>query len=66
MREYSIKYLFLCCFLWLKNGTVESLAYEFDKPYTVSKVEVYWLDFDHYDGDFRFHAIPKINQYVNT
>lgn len=38
---------------WLKNGTVESLAYEFDKPYTVSKVEVYWLDFDHYDGDFR-------------
>lgn len=41
---------------WLKNGTVESLAYEFDKPYTVSKVEVYWLDFDHYDGDFR---VPK-------
>lgn len=38
---------------WLKNGTMESLAYEFDKPYTVSKVEVYWLDFDHYDGDFR-------------
>lgn len=38
---------------WLKNGTVETLAYEFDKPYTVSNVEVYWLDFDHYDGNFR-------------
>lgn len=38
---------------WLKKGTVETLAYEFDKPETVSNVEVYWLDFDHYDGDFR-------------
>ncbi len=38
---------------WLKEGTVETLAYEFDKPYSVSNVEVYWLDFDHYDGDFR-------------
>ena len=25
----------------------------FDRPYKVSGVEVYWLDFDHYDGDFR-------------
>lgn len=38
---------------WLKNGTVETLAYDFDQPYTVSNVQVYWLDFDHYDGDFR-------------
>jgi uncharacterized protein len=38
---------------WLKNGTPESIAYEFDKPYNVSNVEVYWLDFDHYDGNFR-------------
>ena len=38
---------------WLKKGTVETLAYEFDRPYTVSSVDVYWLDFDHYDGDFR-------------
>ncbi|NDV58492.1 glycoside hydrolase family 127 protein [Bacteroides sp. 519] len=38
---------------WLKRGTQETLAYEFDKPETVSNVEVYWLDFDHYDGDFR-------------
>lgn len=38
---------------WLKNGTEESLAYEFKRPETVSSVDVYWLDFDHYDGDFR-------------
>jgi len=38
---------------WLKTGTEESLAYEFKKPETVSSVDVYWLDFDHYDGDFR-------------
>ena len=38
---------------WLKNGTLETLAYEFDQPYTVSHVDVYWLDFDHYDGNFR-------------
>jgi DUF1680 family protein len=38
---------------WLKKGTPESIAYAFDKPYTVSNVQVYWLDFDHYDGNFR-------------
>lgn len=38
---------------WLKRGTPESISYAFDKPYTVSNVQVYWLDFDHYDGNFR-------------
>lgn len=38
---------------WLKKGGEESLEYEFDQPYTVSKVHVYWLDFDHYDGNYR-------------
>lgn len=38
---------------WLKRGTTESLVYKFDKPYTVSNVQVYWLDFDQYDGNFR-------------
>ena len=32
---------------------MKSLEYEFDQPYTVSKVQVYWLDFDHYDGNYR-------------
>jgi len=38
---------------WLKFGTEESIAYEFDQPYEVSNTQVYWLDFDHYDGNFR-------------
>lgn len=38
---------------WLRKGTLETLAYEFDRPETVSSVEVYWLEFDHYDGNYR-------------
>lgn len=38
---------------WLKYGSKESIAYDFDKEYEVSNVQVYWLDFDHYDGNFR-------------
>ncbi len=38
---------------WLKRGTTEAISYQFDKPYEVSNVQVYWLDLDHYDGDFR-------------
>lgn len=34
---------------WLKAGTEESVGYKFEKPETVSSVEVYWLAFDHYD-----------------
>ena len=45
---------------WRKTGTLEALAYEFDQPYTVSNVQVYWLDFDHYDGDFRVPASWKL------
>lgn len=45
---------------WLKKGTVETLVYEFEQPETVSNVEVYWLDFDHYDGDFRIPESWKL------
>ncbi|WP_321478932.1 glycoside hydrolase family 127 protein [uncultured Bacteroides sp.] len=41
---------------WLKEGSLEAMVYEFDTPKTVSNVEVYWLDFDHYDGNFRVPA----------
>lgn len=34
---------------WLKSGTEESIAYKFEKPETVSSVDVYWLAFEHYD-----------------
>ncbi len=38
---------------WLKQGTEESVSYDFDKAQTVNNVLVYWLDFDHYDGNYR-------------
>ena len=38
---------------WLKQGTTEAISYQFDQEYEVSNVQVYWLDFDHYDGTFR-------------
>ena len=38
---------------WLKQGTTEAISYEFAEPTEVSNVQVYWLDFDHYDGNFR-------------
>ena len=38
---------------WLKRGTQEAISYKWQEPQEVSNVQVYWLDFDHYDGDFR-------------
>ena len=38
---------------WLKRGTAETIAYEFEKEELVSQVQVYWLEFDHYDGNYR-------------
>lgn len=38
---------------WLKQGTTEAISYQFDQAYEVSNVQVYWLEFDHYDGNFR-------------
>ena len=38
---------------WLKRGTTEAISYRWEKPVEVSNVQVYWLEFDHYDGDFR-------------
>ena len=34
---------------WLKQGTEESIGYQFEKPETISATEVYWLAFEHYD-----------------
>ncbi len=40
------KYFF---YWWLKKGTTEWVQYDFERPYTVTEVQVYWLNFDHYD-----------------
>ena len=41
---------------WLKRGTQESISYKWKESQQVKNVQVYWLDFDHYDGDFRVPA----------
>jgi DUF1680 family protein len=38
---------------WLRHDTLGTLVYQFDQSYTISNVQVYWLDFDHYEGNFR-------------
>lgn len=40
-------------FWWRTSGTVETIEYEFEKPTQVSSVDVYWLEFDHYDGNYK-------------
>ncbi len=40
-------------FWWRTSGTVETIEYEFKKPTQVSSVDVYWLEFDHYDGNYK-------------
>lgn len=38
---------------WLRKGTLENICYGFEEPTEVNSVDVYWLDFDHYDGNYR-------------
>lgn len=38
---------------WLQYGKPVTISYQFDKPETITSTSVYWLDFDHYDGNFR-------------
>lgn len=37
---------------WLREGTTENVCYRFEKPTEVSSVDIYWLAFKHYDGDY--------------
>ena len=38
---------------WLQFGKPVSISYEFDHAETIHQTGVYWLDLDHYDGNFR-------------
>ena len=38
---------------WLQYGKPVSISYEWDQSQTIQRTSVYWLDFDHYDGNFR-------------
>ncbi len=47
-------------YFWLKKGSEEAIEYLFDQPETVQQAQVYWLDFDHYDGNYRVPAGWKL------
>jgi DUF1680 family protein len=38
---------------WLRKGSEETVDYEFKKPVTISESSVYWLNMNHYDGNYR-------------
>nr|WP_321406823.1 glycoside hydrolase family 127 protein [uncultured Carboxylicivirga sp.] len=38
---------------WLKEGSEETVDYEFESPVTIAQSSVYWLNMDHYDGNYR-------------
>jgi DUF1680 family protein len=38
---------------WLKEGSEEWVEYTFEKPVTLSKSSVYWLNLNHYDVNYR-------------
>lgn len=43
-------------YFWLRSGSEETIEYVFDHPEKVQNSEVYWLDVDHYDGNYRVPA----------
>ncbi len=45
---------------WLRQGSKENVCYRFSQPTEVKSVDVYWLDFDHYDGNYRTPASWKL------
>jgi len=38
---------------WQKKGSKETVNYTFKEPITLSESSVYWLNMDHYDGNYR-------------
>ena len=38
---------------WLKEGSEEWVEYQFKEPVNLSGSSVYWLNMDHYDGNYR-------------
>jgi len=38
---------------WQKKGTEETVEYQYKNPITLSESSVYWLNMDHYDGNYR-------------
>lgn len=40
-------------YFWQGTGSEEWVQYDFAKPVTLSESKVYWLNLDHYDGNYR-------------
>jgi len=38
---------------WQKEGSEETVDYQFKEPVILSESSVYWLNMDHYDGNYR-------------
>jgi hypothetical protein len=38
---------------WLRKGSEEWVEYQFKEPVVISESSVYWLNLDHYDGNYR-------------
>ncbi len=38
---------------WLRKGSEETVEYRFKEPVNISESLVYWLNMDHYDGNYR-------------
>jgi uncharacterized protein len=38
---------------WLRKGSEETVEYRFRKPVTLSESSLYWLNMDHYNGNYR-------------
>ena len=45
---------------WLKYGCPVALSYDFEQPTEVHSTGIYWMDLDHYDGNFRVPASWKL------
>jgi DUF1680 family protein len=47
--------------LWRRDGGRPYVVeYRFDRPETVSTMQVYWAEFDHYDGDYKLPSGWKL------
>jgi DUF1680 family protein len=46
--------------LWRSDGKDRIVEYRLEQPDAVQGMEVYWVEFDHYDGDYRMPASWKV------
>jgi DUF1680 family protein len=46
--------------LWGGSENVQIIEYRFAQPETVQGLQVYWAEFEHYDGDYRLPAGWKV------